>query len=519
MNLNNIRVSTRLALGFGVVLLLTLLMAGVGALQTSHIQDRFEDVATNVVPSLQKLNDMGDALDGMRRRELRYVQETSVDAKARVAREFEAELQDFSKAHEGYRPYVTDDTDRQLWETIGSAVRDYAKQFEALKAVSLPGEDFAKMKPAIAHTQGPGFAAFTAAANAAQKSLDYNMKLADHAAQDGHAAYRLAQWVLAGCAALSLVVGASAAWVIARSITVPLRTAMHVTERVAAGQFNNRIDTSRADELGQLSRALDSMQDSLRRVIDDIRSAAESVTSASGQIAAGNQDLSSRTEHQASSLQQTAASMQQLTENVQHNTDSARQASAVADSVASAAERGSDVVGRVVSTMQTIQQSSHKISEIIGVIDGIAFQTNILALNAAVEAARAGEQGRGFAVVASEVRNLAQRSANAAKEIKTLITDSVEHVNTGAGLVGDAGQTMDELQNQVRRVTDLMNEIRAASVEQSTSLGEVNQAVSQLDQATQQNAALVEESAAAAESLRQQADRMLGAISAFTTKG
>ncbi|WP_374593570.1 methyl-accepting chemotaxis protein [Aquabacterium sp.] len=519
MKFNDLRVGSRLGLGFALVLLLAVLMAAFGGWQVNAIKRNFDDVALKSVPSIQTASRMQNDMHQMRRWELRLLTDHDPDKRKAAVGKFNEFWQDFQAQHEHYgKDLLSDETDRRLWtasrETALAAVASFEKVRGELDAAN---GDPAKLKSVSDYVGGPELGIFSAADEAMKKIVEYNDHLAAEAVKTGHADYQLALSMLGGMALLSLAVGALAAWVITRSITVPLGVAMSVTERVAAGRFDNRIDTSRNDELGQLARALDGMQSKLRGVIDDIRAAAESVTSASGQIAAGNQDLSSRTEHQASSLQQTAASMQQLTENVQHNTDSARQASAVADSVASAAERGSDVVGRVVSTMQTIQHSSHKISEIIGVIDGIAFQTNILALNAAVEAARAGEQGRGFAVVASEVRNLAQRSANAAKEIKTLITDSVEHVNTGAGLVGDAGQTMGELQTQVRRVTDLMNEIRAASIEQSTSLGEVNQAVSQLDQATQQNAALVEESAAAAESLRQQADRMLGSISAFTT--
>ncbi len=519
MKLNNLRVGGRLAMGFGLVLMMTVMMAVIGALQTSKVKDKFDDVALNVVPSLQQLGAMGDAIDNVRRNELRYTLETTAEGKERVGKDLDASKAAFQKAHDAYKELISDETDRQLWDAADVAAQSFFKSADEFKAMSQPGEDFAKIKPAIDRVNGLEYEAYKVAMAAAQKDLEYNLKLSDAAIQEGKTAYVSAMWMLGACLILALALGTAAAWVIARSVTVPLTEAIGITERVAAGVFNNHLDTSRSDELGQLSRALSKMQTSLSGVIDSIRSAAESVTSASGQIAAGNQDLSSRTEHQASSLQQTAASMQQLTENVQHNTDSARQAAELAGGVAHAAERGSDVVGRVVDTMHTIQQSSHKISEIIGVIDGIAFQTNILALNAAVEAARAGEQGRGFAVVASEVRSLAQRSANAAKEIKTLITDSVEHVNTGAGLVGDAGKTMDELQSQVRRVTDLMSEIRAASIEQSNSLGQVNQAVNQLDQTTQQNAALVEESAAAAESLRQQADRMLGSISTFKTQG
>jgi methyl-accepting chemotaxis protein len=311
--------------------------------------------------------------------------------------------------------------------------------------------------------------------------------------------------------------GALIAWVITRSITAPIREAVQVAETVAGGDLRSKIEVSSRDETGQLLGALKRMNESLVRIVGAVRGNADSVSTASTQIAQGNADLSQRTEEQASNLQQTAASMEQLTATVKQNAETARTASQLATSASGVAAQGGTVVGEVVSTMEDISASSRKIADIIGVIDGIAFQTNILALNAAVEAARAGEQGRGFAVVASEVRSLAQRSANAAKEIKALIGESVEKVQTGSTLVGNAGQTMGEIVNQVKRVSDLISEISAASVEQTQGIGQIGDAVSQLDQVTQQNAALVEESAAAAESLKHQAAQLAQTVSVFKT--
>ncbi len=306
-------------------------------------------------------------------------------------------------------------------------------------------------------------------------------------------------------------------WLLSKAITAPLNRAVQLAEAVASGDLRTNIMVDRQDETGQLLSALKRMNESLVGMVNRVRESADGIATASAQIATGNQDLSSRTEQQASALQQTAASMQQMTMTVQHNADGSRQASEMASSAADVAGRGGQVVERVVATMGDITASSRKISDIIGTIDGIAFQTNILALNAAVEAARAGEQGRGFAVVATEVRNLAQRSAQAAKEIKGLIVDSVEKVQAGSQLVGEAGNTMDDIVSQVRGMTSLMAEINASTMAQSTGITQVNQAVASLDQGTQQNAALVEESAAAAESLRHQAAGLLDVIAAFKT--
>jgi methyl-accepting chemotaxis protein len=304
-------------------------------------------------------------------------------------------------------------------------------------------------------------------------------------------------------------------WYIGSVLRQRVGVSRAVAERVRDGDLATAIHDDSRDEFTPLLAALRDMQGSLTRVVADVRGNSESVASASAQIAQGNQDLSSRTEQQASALQQTAATMDQLGTTVRHNADSARQANELAVGASSVAAKGGEVVGQVVDTMKGINDSSKRIADIITVIDGIAFQTNILALNAAVEAARAGEQGRGFAVVAGEVRNLAQRSAEAAKEIKSLITDSVEQVERGSALVGEAGQTMEQIVTAIRRVSDIVGEISSASVEQSNGVSQVGQAVSQMDQATQQNAALVEESAAAAESLKQQAEHLVKAVAVF----
>ena len=323
------------------------------------------------------------------------------------------------------------------------------------------------------------------------------------------------QTLIGMLAAFSVLLGAVSSWLLTRGIVRPIREAVSLAETVASGDLTRRIDATSKDETGALLRALRHMNDSLVNIVTQVRGGTDTISGASSEIAAGNMDLSSRTEQQAASLEETAASMEQITGTVRQNADNARQANQLAITASNVATEGGSVVGQVITTMGSINESSRKIVDIIGVIDGIAFQTNILALNAAVEAARAGEQGRGFAVVASEVRTLAQRSAAAAKEIKGLIGDSVEKVDLGAKLVDQAGATMEQVVESIRRVTDIMAEITHATQEQTGGIEQVNQSIGQMDEATQQNAALVEESAAAATSMQEQAAKLAQVVGVF----
>ena len=432
-------------------------------------------------------------------------------------------------------------TPEQGAQSIQQAQRTIAEQWKAYTSTQLTAEEAedvrqaeALLKPADQSAQElirlfqagdtAALNAFTAKqlypsidpiGTAVAKLINIQLKEANahYQASNLHAEQTL--WISLVSSAVVLSVALACATWIVRSIVRPIEEAVRVAEAVAEGDLSQQIEVLSQDETGRLLASLRRMNEGLSQIVSEVRTGSESIATGSSQIAMGSTDLSQRTEEQASNLQQTAASMEELTATVRHNADTARAANQLAASASEVAERGGQVVGQVVQTMESITASSRKINDIIGVIDGIAFQTNILALNAAVEAARAGEQGRGFAVVAGEVRTLAQRSAQAAKEIKALIQESVERVDHGSTQVGEAGQTMSDIVVQVKRVTDLIGEISSASGEQSRGIEQVSDAVTQLDQVTQQNAALVEESAAAAESLKHQAAHLSELVARF----
>ncbi|MGH8853380.1 MAG: methyl-accepting chemotaxis protein, partial [Telluria sp.] len=410
-----------------------------------------------------------------------------------------------------YERLISTPAERGLYEEFKKNWSSYQVQHQKALALSRAQSN----DEAAAMVEGELGKTFAAVSANLVKLAELNVEGGKAASRAGDAMYGSSRTSIIALLVAVVLLGVGTAFFIARVISAPIAEAVDIAETVARGDLTRNIVVSSRDETGKLISALKEMNESLVRIVTEVRVGTETIAGASSQIASGNLDLSSRTEEQASSLEETAASMEEITTTVKNNADNAQQANQLAVSASEIAVKGGAVVDRVVETMASINASSNKIVDIISVIDGIAFQTNILALNAAVEAARAGEQGRGFAVVASEVRNLAQRSAAAAKEIKALINDSVEQVATGGKFVNDAGATMGEIVASVRRVTDIMAEIKTASAEQSDGIDQVNQAIGQMDEVTQQNAALVEEAASAAEAMQTQAAKLAQVVSVF----
>ena len=515
--LTRLKIGPRLGLAFAVMLALTALLGALSWFSLSQVNAATARMATNWLPAIEALSDYRNAVNRMRRYEAGLLMDSDPQQQAALRQDIQQAFDIGKKAWEFYLSTVVTEEERPIAEAIKAAAPVYlAYQARLLKApTGTPEADEA----ARALYRGEGEAAAKALFTALEAAQKFQVKGSHGDYEQSQAQYANTRMTMLALLALSMALGTGLAYVITRSITGPVAQAVSVAETVAAGDLTSQIDDSARDEMGRLLGALKTMNGRLADIVGQVRNSSDSIATGSSEIATGNADLSQRTEEQASNLQQTAASMEQLTSTVRQNADTARQAAQLASGAAQAATQGGEVVQGVVTTMAEIAESSRRISEIIGVIDGIAFQTNILALNAAVEAARAGEQGRGFAVVAGEVRTLAQRSAQAAREIKSLITVSVEKVDTGTRLVGDAGTSMNGIVTQVRRVNDLISEISAASEEQTVGIGQVGDAVAQLDQVTQQNAALVEESAAAAESLRHQAAQLADVVSRFRLEG
>ena len=509
--LKSLKIGRRLMLAFVAVLALTCVVGAFSINRIAQVNAATSELAGQWLVAMRAMGEYSATLSAIRRAEVAHLMAASADERTAQERRIDAIR---AKAALTWHRYLgtlaTDDERRSAMEIQQRQVAYYAALDQVLAASRAGDADQAK---ALYGTRSS--AAFNAIAAALIKAVDEVSQGGAAAYEQSQLAYAQTQRAVVGMVAAAVLIGAFLAWSISRSITGPIRVAVKVAQRVAAGDLGSRIRIDGSDETAQLLGALRQMNAGLTRIVTQVRDSSDSIGTGSAQIATGNADLSQRTEEQASNLQQTAASMEQLTATVRHNADTASAATQLASSASLAAARGGEVVGRVVSTMEDIAASARRIADISGVIDGIAFQTNLLALNAAVEAARAGEQGRGFAVVASEVRSLAQRSANAAREIKSLIGESVANVETGTALVGDARSTMGEIVAQVRRVSDLIGEIGAASSEQSTGIGQVGDAIIQLDQVTQQNAALVEESAAAAESLKCQAEQLSRVVAAF----
>ncbi|MEI2417609.1 methyl-accepting chemotaxis protein [Orrella sp. JC864] len=508
-----------------VLALFTLMIAGVGGLGVFFLSKNSQELDT-----LRGLNDRyrqvqtiaNDMLDA--RVSLlvsaRYLQEAGWGSSATAAQDAKTALDSAIRKLDGVRNsfsdfqqhMLQDDRGRQLSMDLVRRYRAYIDDGVDTMVEALRSEDYSTFYMVNSEYGMPRSASFIQSVEAFSSYIDEQQTAIE--AQSARN-FQLGIAAVGGAFVLSVLLMILMRAIFSRVIVKPLVSAGQLFDRIAAGDLTQRVDHRSGNEIGQLFAALKRMQDSLTRTVSQVRRGVDEINVGSREIAAGNTDLSSRTEQQAASLEETAASMEELAGTVRQNADNARQANQLAASSMEVAQRGGAAVSEVVHTMQEISASSRKISEIVSVIDGIAFQTNILALNAAVEAARAGEQGKGFAVVAGEVRSLAQRSAQAAKEIKGLIEDSVNKVGAGSQQVERAGTTMQEIVSSVKRVTDIMGEISAASQEQSTGIEQVNRAVAQMDEVTQQNAALVEEAAAAAASLQEQAARLAEAVSVF----
>ena len=516
--IENMKVGPRLAIGFGVVLILMLVLTGVAISRMAFIRASLDQIVEGDAARLRLVNSMRDLV--------RYQSVTVRDVV--MQEDFAFKKKELSLAKQAKETYQT------AAEQLAKLLSDQEDIAAMAKIAEIDGKVRQAIDLAIDHSLSgdqenaantirdqvrPAQIELIAALDSLLSHVEAGSR---KSAMEAGETYNSAVALLSTFGILALLVGIVAATLITRGLLKQLggepAYAVDIAGKIAAGDLAVAIDTKTSDRTSLLF-AMKEMRDGLAQLVGQVRSSTDTIATASGQIAAGNLDLSSRTEQQASTLEETASSMEELTSTVKQNADNARQANGLAMSASEVASKGGSVVSQVVDTMGSINESARKIVDIIGVIDGIAFQTNILALNAAVEAARAGEQGRGFAVVATEVRNLAQRSAAAAKEIKTLIGDSVEKVDIGAKLVDQAGATMTEIVESVKRVTDIISEIAAANEEQNSGIEQINQAVSQMDEVTQQNASLVEEAAAAADSLRDQATNLAQVVNVFKLDG
>jgi methyl-accepting chemotaxis protein len=508
------KVATQLMIGFGVAGLLGIFIAAIGAYRLHDLAGDLEEISRDRMVKVEKFTQLKDNNNAISRwtRNVLLMKEPA-EKTAERSRIADMRAQN-NKLTQELEKLVTLPKGVALLKQIADSRAQYNQQLDAVLDLDAKGNT----AEAAALLVGNARATQQAFFKAIDESVAMQRELATELASDANKAATKASVVMGALAVAMGFVGVIAAWLLIRNLTRSLGAEPgelgEAARRVAEGDLSTVEGASRAPA-GSVMSSLGEMQGNLAKLVSQVRGASDSIATGSSQIAMGNADLSQRTEEQASNVQQTAASMEQMNSTVKNNADTARQAAQLATSASETAQKGGEVVGHVVATMDEITDSSKKISDIIGVIDGIAFQTNILALNAAVEAARAGEQGRGFAVVAGEVRSLAQRSAEAAKEIKSLIGSSVEKVETGSRLVGDAGATMQDIVSQVQRVADLISEISSATIEQTEGIGQVSGAVAQLDQVTQQNAALVEQSAAAADSLKQQAAQLTELVSVF----
>jgi methyl-accepting chemotaxis protein len=521
MKLADWRMGTKLGIGFLVMVLFSAILGAVAWLQLAQMHRNALHLSDVALPSMFHAGSMRSEYNRLRRHEAGIASARSLAEVDGFAKQVQDRLKTIGEHEQALKALIDQEDLRKAFDDY----QGFKQQFLAMHARLLEraragNYSTTEEQAFMADEMGLMFAGeseaqFGKLAESAGRLLALQREAGEQARQQAQSGFDLARaWVL-GSLAVVVVIAALVGWTITRAVTVPVAQAVEVARSVAAGHLEKPVTSRRRDEMGQLLNAQEDMRRKLAELVGEVRGNAHGVALAAGEIAQGNADLSARTESQASALEETAASMEQLGATVRQNADNARQANQMAASASGIAARGGDVVAQVVDTMKGINDSSRQISDIIGVIDSIAFQTNILALNAAVEAARAGEQGRGFAVVAGEVRALAHRSAEAAKEIKGLISTSVDAAQEGSAQVAQAGQVMDDIVGSVRKVSDMIGEITASSTEQRDGIGQVNQAVSHLDQMTQQNAALVEESAAAAAALSDQAQRLSGMVAVF----
>ncbi|MES2071544.1 MAG: methyl-accepting chemotaxis protein [Pseudomonadota bacterium] len=515
MNLRDIRIGARLGIGFGLVIGGLILLLAMATMLSGQNRAAMVDGVTAAGKKQALANAMKSALleGGIAMRNIGI--QSDVSEMQRQDAKVKEQRGRYDKAKAELTKFGLNDDEKKILAEIAKIDQDMEKPLKDAvgQALAFNSEGAVKIISSVIDPLS------VRSITEINKLVDFQEKASEQVFESSAATGKKLSFWLYIVLLLALVVSAFITLVLTRSITRPLQSALELAEKVAGGDLTSQVPAHGKDEVAALLNALKDMNNSLAATVGKVRLGTETITVASQEIASGNADLSSRTESQASSLEETASSMEELTSTVKQNADNARQANQLVVSASSVAVKGGAVVGQVVDTMGSIKESSRKIVDIIGVIDGIAFQTNILALNAAVEAARAGEQGRGFAVVASEVRNLAQRSAGAAKEIKTLIGDSVDKVDQGSKLVDEAGRTMTEIVTSVQHVADIMSEITAASQEQSSGIEQVNLAITQMDEMTQQNAALVEQAAAAAESMQEQAVALAEAVSVFKLAG
>ncbi|MFL9879630.1 methyl-accepting chemotaxis protein [Herbaspirillum rhizosphaerae] len=507
----NLKIATKLISTFLSIIVLVIGLGIFAIVQLDKVNTASSDIATNWLPSIRTLAQLKFTAARVRSFEQQHILASEPKEFDEIEQSVNKQIETLLALRKKYEGQMTEPAERAAFPEVSKAIDIFVGEHPKIIALSRQN----KNEEARTLLKGDSTKNYRQMIDMIDKLVEVNdngSEVSSKTADDTYASSRM--WIigmLVVCVTLAL---ALAIWV-ARLISQPLGEAVKVARQVADGDLTADIRQNSNDETGQLLGALKLMNDNLLRIVSSVRTGTDTISTASSEIASGNMDLSSRTEQQAGSLEETASAMEELTSTVKQNADNARQANQLAVSASEVAVQGGNVVGQVVNTMGSINESSRKIVDIISVIDGIAFQTNILALNAAVEAARAGEQGRGFAVVASEVRSLAQRSSAAAKEIKTLIDDSVAKVDVGSRLVEQAGTTMDEVVSSVKRVTDIVGEITAASQEQSVGLDEINRAITQMDEVTQQNAALVEEAAAAAQSLQEQASNLSQTVSVF----